>query len=200
VFVKPGERREFREWLLGMQLAFQLPANQIHGKPMHVTPVVAIPLSVITAREPVPGNRWISERWNVVGVIAGGDGTGGMQRRLLRSGPEGEQFLWSGLVLALRKGEVDSYYHNIVGQSPSIYVYCEHDNDGEPRPRSVTADYIDALSHGEFGNATFRVPMPADVYRYIETFVLEHYAPDEPKTKRKHEPRETKTSGIWGDE
>jgi hypothetical protein len=163
-------------------------------------PISEIPLGVITAREPVSGNAWISERWKVLGVVAGQvNNTGGIVCRQLRAGPEGEEFLWTGFVLRLQQNEVDSYYYNIVGQNPSVYVYCQNDDSGEPRPRAVTIDYIDAMSHGESGNATFSVPMPPEVYRCVEEFVLAHYTPEEPKMKRKHE-REPKVSGIWEDE
>jgi hypothetical protein len=156
-----------------------------------------IPLAVITAREPVTGNAWITERWQVLGVVVG-QTSEKLERRQLRSGPEGEQYLWTGLVLRLHKNEVDSYYYNIVGQNPSVYIYCQNDDSDEPRPRAITADYIDAMSHGEAGNATFSVPMPPEVYRCIEQFVLEHYTPGETKMKRKHE--QPKVSGIWEDE
>lgn len=159
-----------------------------------------IPLAVITAREPVEDNRWIDERWRVVGVVAGAANAGGnIVRSLLRSGPDGEQYLWSGFVLRLRPSEADSYYYNIVGQNPSLYVYCAQDDSGEPCPRSITAEYIDAMSHSETGNASHAVPMPPEVYRCIEQYVLEHFVPEEPKMKRKHE-RANKRAEHWGDE
>jgi hypothetical protein len=147
-----------------------------------------IPLAVITAREPVTDNKWISERWRVVGVVAGSSqDRGKLARTVLRSAPDGEQYLWTGLVLRLRPSEADSYYYNLIGQNPSLYIYCHQESTGEPCPRSITAEYIDALAHGETGNDTHSVPMPPDVYRCIEHYVLEHYVPEEPKMKRKHE-------------
>ena len=159
--------------------------------------VDTIPLAVITVREPVTGNRWIDERWQVLGVVAG-QTSEQIERRVLRTGPEGEQYLWTGLVLRLHRNEADSYYYNIVGQNPSVYVYCVTDDSGEPRPRAITADYIEAMSHAEAGNVTYPVPMPPEVYRCIEQFVLEHYTPAEGKMKRKHE--QQKVGGIWEDE
>lgn len=159
-----------------------------------------IPLSIVTAREPVTNNPWISERWKVAGAVAGQvKDSGKIVRTLLRAGPDNEQYLWSGFVLRLRPSEADSYYYNIIGQNPSLYVYCDYDDSGEPCPRSVTAEYIEALSHAETGNAVFNVPMPPEVYRIIEQYVLEHYEPEEPKMKRKHE-RDAKRAGIWDDE
>lgn len=159
-----------------------------------------IPLSVITARETVSDNPWIDERWKVLGVVAGhSQDIGHINCRQVRTGPEGEEYLWTGLVLRLKKSEVDSYYYNIVGNNPSVYVFCRTDDSGEPRPHTITVDYIEAMAHGESGNTTFAVPMPPEVYRGVERFVLEHYTPEEPKMKRKHE-REPKVSGIWDDD
>jgi Protein of unknown function (DUF3305) len=158
-----------------------------------------IPLSVVTTREPVKDNPWITERWRVVGVIAGqAQDSGKISRTLLRYGPDSEQFLWTGFVLRLRPPETDAYYYNIIGQNPSLYVYCEDDDSGEPRPRSITAEYIDAMSHSECGNTTFSVPMPPEVYRCIERYVLEHHIPEEPKMKRKQD-REAKRADKWSD-
>lgn len=159
-----------------------------------------IPLSVITAREPVVGNPWISERWRVLGVVAGPAADGGnVTRTVLRSGPEGEQYLWSGFVLRLHASEADSYYYNIVGQNPSLYVFCQEDEGGEPCPRAITAEYIEAMAQNETGSAAHAVPMPPEVYRCIEQYVLEHFVPEEPKMKRKHE-RDSKRAEHWDDE
>lgn len=159
--------------------------------------VSAIPLSVITAREEVRNNPWINERWKVVGVVAAAAKEGGViARTLLRAAPDGEQYLWTGFVLRLRPSEADGYYYNIIGQNPSLYVYCDPDDTGEPLPRAITAEYIEAMSHAEGGNMTFSVPMPPEVYRIIEQFVLAHFAPEEPRMKRKHE-REAKRTGAW---
>jgi hypothetical protein len=170
--------------------------SDLHGVPMN-----EIPLSVITAREPVQDNPWISERWRVLGVVAGANGGAGpIERLLLRSGPEGEQYLWTGFVLRLRPVEVESYYYNLIGDNPSVYIYCAcEDAAGEPSPRQLTIDYIDAMANSESGNSSFAVPMPPDVYRRVEQFVLDHYVPEEPKMKRKHE-RESKDSGARGDD
>lgn len=159
-----------------------------------------IPLSVITAREPVANNPWIDERWKVVGVVAGAaNESGKITRSLLRAGPDSEQYLWTGFELRLRRSETDAYYYNLIGQNPSLYVYCHVDERGEPCPRSVTAEYIDAMAHSESGNPTFSVPMPPEVYRLIECYVLENYTPEEPRMKRKHE-RDANRAGIWEDE
>jgi len=148
----------------------------------------SFPIAVITAREPVRDNPWIAERWRVLGVVPG-QPDGARQRAVIRTGPEGEQYLWGGLSLRLRPAVADAYYFNLVGQQPSLQVICHRGENGELRPVAVTADYIDAMAHGEAGADVHAVPIPAEIYVRLEQFVLDHYQPDEEKPRRKHDAR-----------
>ena len=146
-----------------------------------------IALAVVTAHEPVHGNPWISDRWRVLGVVAG-EAPGSMrERRLMRSAPEAQEYLWTGLVLRLNASEADSYYYNLIGDNPSVYVFGKRDDEGEFIPTAVSIDYIDAMAYAESGNEMFAVPMPPEVYRRVEQFVLEHFVPEEPRQRRKRD-------------
>ncbi len=145
-------------------------------------------VSVLTSHEPVTGNAWISERWRVLGVVAEDPGRVDAPRReQVRIGPEGEHYRWSGFALELRANEADSYYHNLIGGNPSIYVLAQEEPDGELIPQGVTIDYVEALAYAEFGNEGLAVPMPPEIYRTVEQFVLDHYVPEEPRSKRKRD-------------
>jgi hypothetical protein len=144
-------------------------------------------LAVLTAREAVHGNPWISERWRVLGVVAGESLGSARERRVVRSGPETREYLWTGLPLCLNVSEADSYYYNLIGDNPSVYVFGHRDDDGEFVPTQVSIEYIDALAHGESGNEVFAVPMPPEIYRCVEEFVLEHFVPEEPRQRRKRD-------------
>jgi len=146
----------------------------------------SFPVSVITAREPVADNPWISERWRVVGVVPGVPGEECVQ---IRSGPDGEQYLWSGFTIRLRESEADSYYFNLVAQNPNLQVICQATDAGELRPVLVTADYIDGMAHREAGANVHGVAIPPDIYLWLERYVLEHYTPEEKKSRRKHDDR-----------
>lgn len=151
------------------------------------TVIDRLALGAIVAREPVAGNRWIEERWRVDGLVCGATMAGARRRELLREGPEGTQYLWSGLELRLRPNEAESYYYNLLGSSPRLYVHCEQAPGGELIPLSVSAEYIDAMWSREFGNDTHAVPMPPEAYRIVEQFVMAHYTPEEPRRKRKRD-------------
>ncbi len=144
-----------------------------------------IALAVLTAREALPDNPWITERWCVLGVVAGESFGAAREKRVARSAPESEQYLWTGLSLRLNVSEADSYYYNLIGDNPSVYVFGHRDTSGEIVPTQVSIEYIDAMAHAETGNEVFSVPMPPEVYRKVEEFVLEHFVPEEPRQRRK---------------
>ncbi|HYA38761.1 MAG TPA: DUF3305 domain-containing protein [Candidatus Methylomirabilis sp.] len=146
-----------------------------------------IMLAVLTVHEAVHGNPWITERWRVLGVVAGDSLGTARERRAVRSGPEAQEYLWTGLPLCLNVSEADSYYYNLIGDNPSVYVFGHRDDDGEFVPIQVSIEYIDAMAHGESGNEVCAVPMPPDIYRHVEEFVLEHFVPEEPRQRRKRD-------------
>jgi hypothetical protein len=148
------------------------------------------PVSVITVCEPVTDNPWISERWRVLGVVAGdADGARGPdapQPSLIRGGAGARQYLWTGFEIRLFPAGADSYYFNLVGEQPIVLVVCQASEDRGLAPMLVTADYIDALAHREAGADVHAVPIPPEIYVWLEQYVLEHYRPDEDRPKRKH--------------
>jgi hypothetical protein len=145
------------------------------------------PVSVIIAQEPVQNMRWISERWTVLGVVAGQNVTDEtIERKLIRAGQEGNQYLWTGFSLKLLRSAADSYYFNLMGKNSSVYVVCHREEGKEITPFLATVEYIEATAYGEVNTEVFAVPMPPEIYRWVEQFVLEHYVPEEKKSKRKH--------------
>ncbi len=156
-------------------------------------PVETLALAVLTEHERVTGNAWLDERWRVLGVVPTADAADDtLDRRVVRTTGDAEQFLWTGLKLVLRASEVDGYYHNLLGTTPHVYVLTQLNDDGEPVPVEISLEYSEALAYSEFGNESFAVPMPAELYRRVEKFVLEHYVPEEPRRKRKRDGETTR--------
>ena len=105
----------------------------------------------------------------------------------LRSQNDGyEQFLYTGFTLKLHKDEAESYYFNLMGERPSIFVICSEHESGQLMPFLTTPSYDEAIAHTEVEEHVFSLPIPPEVYRWIERYVLEHYRPT-PKRKRKRE-------------
>jgi hypothetical protein len=151
-------------------------------------------IAVVTAREPVSGNPWITERWRVVGVVPG-EAAPESGRRPMRVGPDGEQFIWGGFAVRLNETDADAYYYNLIGQNPGVQVICERADSGELIPRVITVDYIDAMSYREAGYEVHAVPMPPELYAAVERYVLDHYVPEEKPLRRKRDRREGEAGG-----
>ncbi len=148
-------------------------------------PRLSIPVAVIMGRRMVGRARWRVPSWWVVGVVAGENVPGGETRAApVRCDGEEEQFLWGGLRLELYRDAAESYWSNLIGQQPSLFILCNENEDGMLEPQSVTADAHEAGSGVEGDDRVFSVPIPPEVYQHLEHFVVEHHLPQE-KRKRK---------------
>ena len=148
------------------------------------------PVSVITAFQKTQ-NAWSDGQWGVNGVLVGEfDGNKSvnkLSKRLIRAHTEDEQYLWSGLSVALYKDDAESYYHNLMSDNPRVFVICKmtEDSSEDCQPFLVTLSYDEAASYMEVDELVFSVDMPAELYRWLEQFVLENYVPEKKKKRRR---------------
>jgi len=112
-----------------------------------------------------------------------------LENQLAKSPPqpedECERFLWTGLVLSFFRDGGESYWHTLVGEQQEIFVICQEDEDDGLCPILVTADYDEAMAYQEADDTIFSSPMPAPVYQTLERFVLENYAPEQKKRRKR---------------
>lgn len=148
---------------------------------------VTFPISVImTFREPAD-QSWDTGRWDVAGVIAGKSQIDDERDCLpMHAESSNRQFLWPDFRLELFRDDAGSYYHNLMGVEPRVFVLCRENDSGRLEPFQVTLSYDEAAAYSEVEEEVFAVPMPPEVYRWLENFVLEHYVPEK-RRKRKRE-------------
>jgi len=152
---------------------------------MATRPLTSIPVAVILGRRMVGRDRWRVPSWRVVGVLAGGNLPGREARgQPVHSTDDEDQFLWGGFALELYRDASEAYWINLVGREPALFVICTAADDGSLEPESVTADLHEAGSGVEGNDRVFSAPIPPEVYRELERFVVEHHVPQE-KRKRK---------------
>lgn len=152
---------------------------------MSAGPRVTVPVAVVMARSMVTGKNWSVPSWRVVGVVAGANLPGREAQALpVHSDEKEEHFLWGGLRLELYRDAAESYWVNLTGKQPSLFVLCTEDENGRLEPRLVTADQNEACSGVEGDDRVFAAAIPPEVYQQIEAFVVEHHVPRE-KRKRK---------------
>jgi hypothetical protein len=141
-------------------------------------------VAVLIRHRSTPPEPWLSDSWQVIGVVVHNRAESVAGRVRVRSDPGGEDYLWVGLSLRLFKDELESYYYNLTSNNPSLYVISLVDDQGVLQPFRVSACFDEANACSEAGHHVEAVPMPPELYRWVESYVLTHYLP-EPRRQRK---------------
>ncbi len=146
----------------------------------------AFPVSIIVGFQSTCDNPWESGYWRVTGLVAGGSDDGeAVHGRPLHASSSGTQYLWSGLNVELHRDDVESYYFNIISDTPRVFVICSQSGSEPPEPFIVTLSYDEAASYMESEDMVESVAMPAELYRWVETYVLENYVPEKRKKRKR---------------
>jgi hypothetical protein len=96
-----------------------------------------------------------------------------------------DRFIWPGFTLRLYKASAESYWYNLVGRTPSLFVVCRENADGGLEPCMVTADHDEAGAHMEADDTVFSAPMPPEIHQRLERYVMAHYKPTPPRKRRR---------------
>lgn len=135
-------------------------------------------------------NPWVDEVWRAT-AVTGDTQTAVSDERPVRPGARviqqqagAQQILYSGFTITLHVDECESYYHNLISPEPGCYVITRNSDDGKPIPYKVTLSFDEANAYVECEGEAFSVPLPAELYRWTEEFVLLHYMPEK-RVKRK---------------
>lgn len=146
------------------------------------------PVSVILESRPAVHTRWVDEVWSAVGIVVGSrDDTADGEPRLIHEDGGVRRYLCSGLQVALFADECESYYHNMMTETPRCYVVAhldEEETEGRPDPFLVSMSFDEAHAYLEGDDEIYDVDIPPELYRWTEAFVLAHYFPEK-KRKRK---------------
>jgi len=143
------------------------------------------PVAVIMQQSP-SASAWVDDSWEAVGILAGSDGLAGADQSVEKiSERDGvKRFLHRGFTLTLHVDECESYYHNLMSPSPHCYVVASLEENDVPVPMLVSLSFDEAHAYLEGDETLYVVPLPAEIYRWTEAFVLCHYVPEK-RTKRK---------------
>ena len=144
------------------------------------------PVAVILEKYLIERKFWSLPEWRLFGIVAGQNVAGGeLDCRQVRNEPGAEQYLWRGLQLRLHIDGCESYWLNLIAEIPVLYLVCEDESeDGLLHPLLITADCDEASAYLEGEGRVLQAPMPSEIYKAIESFVLQNYHP-EPMQKRK---------------
>lgn len=154
------------------------------------------PVCAILERRPA-SSAWADHVWEAVGITVG---RGGDERRarLVREQDGTASFLVGGLAVSLHRDECESYYYNIVSQTPRAYIVARRDDDGAddmPHPFLVSLSFDEAHAYLEADDDIFAVDIPAELYRWAEAFVLANYFPEKKRKRKLRNWSEESTAG-----
>jgi len=165
------------------------------------TQTVSFPVSIVMQHRLIENNIWQAEQWEVEAVIAGGNyATNNTPERMVsRIGLEEEKYIWVNYQINLFADEAESYYFNIISDTPFVFVICrDEEGDGELIPFNVSVNYDEAASYMELDDHVFQVPMPAEIYRWVEDFVVNNYIPVKKKKRKLENWKEKKKNDSQG--
>lgn len=152
------------------------------GKPFATT----IPAAVILAYPKLSADGAGSGAGEVIGVVSRPSPTdSGIGKQLIHSDADSEQFLWTGFAIELHRDAAESYYFNLMGEKPSVFVISRLER-GRLQPFLVTCSYDEADSYMEVDEAVAAVAMPPEIYRSCEAFVLAYYVPEKRRKRKRN--------------
>ncbi len=133
----------------------------------------------------VSNNTWIDYSYQAIGVIVGKSNPK-KQVKLIFQDEEVEHFLLTGMQLRLHEDECESYYHNLMSPKPCCFIVAEQTEDVNdmPIPYLVSMSFDEVHAYLEGDEQVYAVEIPAELYQWVEAFVLTHYVATK-KVKRK---------------
>jgi hypothetical protein len=146
-----------------------------------------IAISVMLERRQVQRGPWTFPDWRLIGIAAAQAADELTPRCEQLSGERSQRYLWTGLSLTLHRDAAESYWYNLVGENPSLYVVCGRRGEYELAPLRVTANYDEAAAHMETNTKVLSTPLPPQVYRWLERYVLDNYTPREPRKRQREQ-------------
>ena len=153
-----------------------------------------LPVTVLLERRIITRSFWSLPSWYLHAVAVGDSvaANASQSDSSVKTGStdKGDLFAWTGFKVTLYKDACERYWHALIGDKPLVYVVCRDDADDPDEsgvtisPVIVTIDYDEATACAETDSLVLSAPIPPELYRYMEAFVLEHYKPA-PFKKRK---------------
>ncbi len=155
-------------------------------------------VNVIMERRPGV-TRWVRTVWEAVGVTVGQHVLGDEPVVIFADG-DYCQLKYGGLVVQLHADESADYYHNLMSPAPGCFVVAEiadDDPDQVPVPVLVTLSFDQANAYGEGGSTVYHVAIPAELYAWVERYVLTNYFPEKKyKRKLRHRDSDEEQQGV----
>lgn len=146
------------------------------------------PITVVLEKSPAK-SEWIDYVWKAIAVTVANNSGGHAKKdtnspRLINTHGAVTHYLCGGLSVTLFKDECESYYFNLISETPRCYVIAHvEDSEEAPDPFLISMSFDEAHAYLEGEDEIYAVDVPPELYRWTEAYVLHHYAPEK-KVKR----------------
>ncbi len=125
---------------------------------------------------------WGTVLWTLIGLLPGLT-----KSEITQAESKGTLFFFPDLVIQLFPLHCNAYYQNLISEQPNVYLICNANESGSPKPLLITVDYDEASAYMETGEQVFNAPLTDELCVWLERFVLVHYQPKKPqKRQREH--------------
>lgn len=149
---------------------------------------VTIPVSVVLERTIDKTKKWVLPHWKGFAVVCGENINQVSDNVTIHDDGVNTRFLWSGLVVHLYKDGSEGYWYNLLSETPYLFIICEGEQgDKQVEPAFVTANQDEATGYMEADRLVLSVPMPDEICRILERYVITHYIPQEKKKRKRRE-------------
>ncbi|HAA36918.1 MAG TPA: DUF3305 domain-containing protein, partial [Gammaproteobacteria bacterium] len=82
------------------------------------------PVSVIIERRSYPDKAWMVDSWSAIGVLPVETQATSVSCSSIYQSEDSEQFLYEGYCIELFQDDAESYYANLTGRNPGVFVIC----------------------------------------------------------------------------
>jgi len=161
----------------------------------------SLAIAVVMEKQPST-HPWADFRYDALGVVVRKDAEEASVTRIYQDG-DTEHFLVTGLNLRMHVDECESYYHNLMSPEPGCFIVASQPDDSAqmPLPYLASLSFDEAHAYLEGDAQVYSVPLPAQLYQWVEAYVLTHYvALKKTKRKLKHGPEGEQAQAAGGDE
>lgn len=147
------------------------------------------PVSVVMERREKQRDRWAFTEWKATGLLLGNQLTNRYpEKQLIYEDQEVKQYLWKNFVIELLRDGAESYWNNLMASNPAIFVVCRDDEETEElEPFLVTANYDEIIGYLEVEDQVFSLPIPPEIYNWLERYVVNNYVPPQRRKRKRVE-------------
>ncbi len=144
-------------------------------------------ISVVLQKTRKQVKQWVSWNWSIAGIVANDPAVSKAWGTVLEENDNQTRYLYRGMRLELHKDGCEGYWYNLTSEKASLFLVCDMEDETMAQPMLITANQDEAMAHMESDELVLSVPIPPEIYRHIEAFVVANYLPAAKKKRKRRD-------------